>query len=140
MRFRLHSLTVFGHRFGFLNIGRAVKISRVISRARSFKPIEQFRLCNKWNTYYWITYIFFCFVLLTVHPSTIFFKWSRLGTHCFLVYLFQLLYMFRATMCPSSAKFISVSMRQWYFLLCMGGCLFCRPDSHPYRAKNTSVA
>jgi len=46
---------------------------------------------------------FFC-ILLTVHPCTIFFKWSQLGAHCFLVYLFQLLYMFRATMCPSSRE------------------------------------
>ena len=43
-------------------------------------------------------------VLLTVHPCIIFFKWSQLGAHYFLVYLFQLLYMFRAT---------------------LGGCLVC---------------
>ena len=51
----------------------------------------------------------------------------------------QLLYMFRATTCPSSGK-LTVSMRHWYFSLCMGDCLVCRPDSHPYRLKNTSVA
>ena len=44
------------------------------------------------------------YVLLTVHPCIIFFKWSQLGAHYFLVYLFQLLYMFRATMCPSSEE------------------------------------
>jgi len=33
-----------------------------------------------------------------------------------------LLYMFRATMCPSSGE-LAVSMRQWYFSLCMVGCL-----------------
>ena len=66
------------------------------------------------------------------------FKCSQLGAHYFFVYLFQLLYMFRANVCPSSGE-ITVSMRHWYFSLCMCGCLFCRPDSHPYRAKNSSV-
>jgi len=32
--------------------------------------------------------------------------------------------LFRATMCPSSGKH-TVSMRHWYFALCMGGCLVC---------------
>ena len=32
----------------------------------------------------------------------------------------SLLYMFRATMCPSSGE-ITVSMRHWYLSLCMGG-------------------
>jgi hypothetical protein len=32
----------------------------------------------------------------------------------------SLLYMFRATMCPSSEE-ITVSMRHWYLSLCMGG-------------------
>jgi len=68
------------------------------------------------------------------------FKWNQLGTHCFLVYLFQLLYMFRATMCPSSEE-LTASIRHWYFSLCVDGCLVCcsRPDSHPYKVKNTSV-
>jgi len=39
----------------------------------------------------------------------------------FLVYLFQLLYMFRATVCPSSGE-LTVSMRPWHFSLCIGGC------------------
>ena len=34
-----------------------------------------------------------------------FFKRSQLGAHYFFVYLFQILYMFRATMCPSSGEF-----------------------------------
>ena len=34
--------------------------------------------------------------------------------------LVSLLYMFRATMCPSSGE-ITVSMRHWYFSLCMSG-------------------
>ena len=46
------------------------------------------------------------------------------GAHYFLVYLFKLLYMFRATMCPSSGE-LTVSVRHWYFSLCMGGCLVC---------------
>jgi len=52
------------------------------------------------------------------------FKWSQLGAHYFLLYLFQLLYMFRATMCPSSGE-LTVSVRQWYFSLYMGGSLVC---------------
>jgi len=59
------------------------------------------------------------YVLLTVHPCIIFFKRSQLAAHYFLVYLFQLLYMFRATMCPSSGE-LTVSMPQWYFSLCVG--------------------
>ena len=45
-----------------------------------------------------------CYVLLYLHPCVIFFKWSQLGAHYFLIYLFQLLYKFRATMCPSSGE------------------------------------
>ena len=87
--------------------------------------------------------------LLSVHPCIICFKWSQLGAHYFLVYLFQILYMFRATMCTSSGE-LTVSIRHWYFSLCVGGCLVCwlgwdsfptsRPDSHPHRVKNTGVA
>jgi len=72
------------------------------------------------RTHYYIVF----YVLLTVHPCIIFFKWSQLDAHYFLVYLFQLLYMFRATMCPSSRELI-VSMRHFYFSSCMGGCLVC---------------
>ena len=64
------------------------------------------------------------YVLLTVHPCIVCFKLSQLGSHYFLVFLFQLLYMFRATMCPSSGE-LTVSMRHWYFSLCLGGCLIC---------------
>jgi len=52
------------------------------------------------------------------------FKWNQLGAHYFLVYLFQLLYIFRATMFPSLGE-LTVSMRRWYFSLCMCGCLVC---------------
>jgi hypothetical protein len=38
------------------------------------------------------------------------------------------LYMFRATMCPSSGE-ITVSMRHWYLSLCMGGSF--TPTSRP---------
>jgi len=34
--------------------------------------------------------------------------------------------MFWGTMCPSSGE-LNVSMRHWYFSLCMGGCLVCSP-------------
>ena len=45
------------------------------------------------------------------------YEYKRLGgTQYYLVYLFQLLYMFRANTCPSPAEF-SVSMRHWYFSL-----------------------
>jgi len=37
---------------------------------------------------------------------------------------------------PSSGE-LTVSMRHWYFSLCVGGCLVCRPDSHLHRVKNT---
>ena len=43
----------------------------------------------------------------------------------------SILYMFRATMCPSSWE-LTVSMRHWYFSFCIGGCLVCRPDNHQY--------
>jgi len=79
------------------------------------------------------------YVLLTVHPCIIFFKWSQLGAHYFLVHLFQFLYMFRATVCPSSGE-LTVSMRHKYFSLCMGGCLvWCRPDSHPSSLRVTMM-
>ena len=44
------------------------------------------------------------YILLTVQPCIIYFKLSQPGAHYFLVYLFQLLCMFRATMCPSSGE------------------------------------
>ena len=53
------------------------------------------------------------------------------GLHYFLVYLFQLLYIFRSTMCPSSAE-LTVSTRHWYFSLCMGGCLVCTTSWYIY--------
>ena len=67
------------------------------------------------------------------------------GEECFeatsvrnLVYLLQLLYMYQATMCPSSGE-LTVSMRLWYFSLCMGGCLVCcsRPDRLYRDARST---
>jgi len=42
------------------------------------------------------------------------------------------LYIFRATMCPSSGE-TTVFMRQWY--LC-DDCLVCIPDNHPHRVPN----
>jgi hypothetical protein len=53
------------------------------------------------------------------------------GLHYFFVYLFQLLYMFRPTVCPSSRE-LTVSMRHWYFSLCMGGCLVCTTSWYIY--------
>ena len=44
------------------------------------------------------------FMFFDLHPSIIFFKWSQLCAHYFLVYLFHLLYKFQATMCPSSGE------------------------------------
>ena len=73
-------------------------------------------------------------VLLTVHPCIIFFKWTQLGAHYFLLCLFQFLYMFRATMCPSSGE-LTVSMRHWYFSLCVGGCLVWQTRQPPTQSK-----
>ena len=75
-------------------------------------------------------------VLLTVYPCIIFFKWSQLGAHYFLVNLFQLLYIFRATICPSSGELTVV--RHWYFFTLYGWLSVLH--SQPYRVKNTSVA
>jgi len=51
----------------------------------------------------------------------------------------SLLYMFRATMCPSSGE-ITLSMR-WYLSLCMGGVWSAgwsfNQTSRPYRVTNT---
>ena len=57
-----------------------------------------------------------------------FFKWSQLGENYFFVYLFQILYLFRATMCPSLGE-LTVSMRHWYFSLCMNEKYQCRTDT-----------
>jgi len=74
-----------------------------------------------------------CSILCSVDCASLYnlSKWSQLGAHYFWVYLFQLLYIFRAIVCPSSGE-LTVSMRHWYFSFCMGGCLVCRPDSQPY--------
>jgi len=68
----------------------------------------------------------FCSIWVAVWPA------DQTATHqvppdarYFLIYLFQILYMFRATMCPSSGE-LSLSMRHWYFPFCMCGCLVCR--------------
>ena len=57
--------------------------------------------------------------MLSVHPCTIL---QINPTRCtiLLSIFISLLYMFRATMCPSSGE-ITVSMRYWYLSLCMGG-------------------
>ena len=59
----------------------------------------------------------------------------------FLSMFISFLYMFRATMCPSSGE-ITVSMRHlvfvtlcgWVFSMQVGTCI---PDSHPHRLTNT---
>jgi len=45
------------------------------------------------------------------------FKWSQLSAHYSLVHLFQLLYMFRATMCPSSGELNVSDATQVFFTL-----------------------
>ena len=66
-----------------------------------------------------------CLHLEVSHNYTaIFSKWNQLVAHWFLVHLFQLLHMFRATICPSSGE-LTVSMRHWYFSICVDGCLIC---------------
>jgi len=51
------------------------------------------------------------FTFFDLHSFIIFLKGNQLGAYCFLVYLFDLLYMFRATMCPSGE--LTVSIRHW---------------------------
>jgi len=58
-----------------------------------------------------------CFVVL--HPCTILQIKPNRCTILFSIFI-SLLYMFRATMCPSSGE-ITVSMWRWYLSLCMGG-------------------
>jgi hypothetical protein len=58
-----------------------------------------------------------CFVDL--HSCTIFQINPNRCTVLLSIFI-SLLYMFRATMCPSSEE-ITVSMRHWYLSLCMGG-------------------
>ena len=58
--------------------------------------------------------------------------WSGIRVAGFLVYLFQLLLMFRATVCPSSGE-LAVSMRHWYFALCMGGWSVDQTTTHTER-------
>jgi len=59
------------------------------------------------------------YVLLTVHPCTIL-QINPARCTILLGIFISLLYMFRATMCPSSGE-ITVSMRHWYLSLCRGG-------------------
>ena len=84
------------------------------------------------------------YVLLTVHPCIIFFKWSQLGAHYFLVYLFQLLYMFRATVCPSSGELYlcntGIFHSVWVAVWAASRDETRRPYSNPHRVKNSSVA
>jgi len=82
--------------------------------------IEHYIVPVMWIIVVWytgITVFMFCWLCIPV-------KSVSNEAHYFLVYLFQFLYMFRATMCPSSGEF-TVSMQYWYFSLCMGGCLVC---------------
>ena len=65
---------------------------------------------NRYLPLYSITH----FVLLTVHPCIIIFKWSQLGAHCFSVYVFQLLYTFRANVCPSSEELNHLNDRRMW--------------------------
>ena len=65
------------------------------------------------------------YVLLTVHPCNIL---QLNPTKCtiLLSIFISLLYMFRATVCPSSGEIaVSTRMRHWYLSLCMGG--ICSP-------------
>ena len=59
------------------------------------------------------------YVLLSVQPGTIL---QINPTRCTILLgmFISLLYMFRATMCPSSGE-ITVSVWHWYLSLCMGG-------------------
>jgi len=79
------------------------------------------------------TYVSIIIRIYCINATLVFFSlygWlsGLLGAHYFLVYLFQLLYVSRAAMCPSSEE-ITVSMRHWYFSLRMGDCLVFRIDT-----------
>ena len=73
------------------------------------------------------------YVLLTVHPCTILQINPTRRTILFNLFI-SLLYVFRATMCPSSGEII-VYMRHWYMSFCMGGVWFAgwceNPTSRP---------
>jgi len=60
-----------------------------------------------------------CFLASPTKTWYYFSNEAQLGAHYFLVYLFKLLYMFQATMCPSSGE-LTVSMRHWYFCTLYG--------------------
>ena len=78
--------------------------------------------------------VFYIRSLYSMYMCYVFFIWSQLSAQYFLVYLFQLLYMFRVTMCPSSGE-LTVSVRHWYFSLCMGGCLVCCSRQPPIQSE-----
>jgi len=86
---------------------------------------ESIYICNYTVTFFYLR--FFCGL------NTIFFKWSQIGAHYFLVvYLFQILSICFGQLCAHRQENL-LYLRHWYFSFCMGGCLVCR-------VKNTSVA
>jgi len=117
------------------NINSLLQVSAVNCLHRG--ATASFKTAITCRMYWCYVYVLF-YVLLTVYPCTTFFKWSQLGAHYFLVYLFQLLYMFRAIVCPSSGE-LTVSTRHWYFLLCVGGCPVCR-QSEKYQCRVDKVS
>ena len=68
-----------------------------------------------------------------------FFKWSQLHAHYFLVYLFQLLYMFRTTCVPIIRRTYCI-YATLVFVTLYGGCLVCcsrqPPDDVHIVARN----
>ena len=86
---------------------------------RKLKLTENIKIYKFISFYYIFQYSIVVYVLLTLHPCTIL---QINPTRCtiLLSIFISLLYMFWATMCPSSGE-LTVSMRHWYVSLCMGG-------------------
>jgi len=63
-----------------------------LSQSKPYKHGKEFM-------HHWLQHQITLHFTNTVYLSS--FKWNQPGAHYFLVYLFQLFYMFRATMCPT---------------------------------------
>ena len=76
------------------------------------------------------------YVLLTVHPCTILQINPNRCTILLSIFM-SLLYVFRATMCPSSGE-NTVSMRHWYLSLCMDGVWYAGWSFTPTSRRDTT--
>ena len=99
--------------------------------------LRRMKTLSNWTLYVFLNCIFYK-ILCFVDRVSLYnlFQMNPTGCTLLLVYLFQLLYLFRTNMCPSSGEF-TVSMRHRYFYSLWVVVLIptSRPDSHPYRLK-----